>query len=1416
MMRVAVGYRNVIIAFTGALWLPGVHGRVESAERASAADGVLVSPVYVDRSATVDLERAESSFQSGDLVGGVTHLRRLLDQPIDSFGSGHGRLNGVRADAEALLRQQPPGTRQFYESAEAASAAAALAGSDGTAVTTLRTVVRRFPATEPGFHAADRLATIAFDRGDFRTAARQWENLLEDPRYARRARPATIARLLTALRRSGRDGRASELSIRYSGMSLRLGGEPATVGQLLSRIRPAVAAIPTTAEPDTSGAGLTPPAFPAVWATGDGVGAEPLRELWAGSRRAEGRPVAVPAGAVVTPSGVVVRDAAAVVAYDAESGMPLWRMPMSGECGPQATSPGDLNELTRLETGYASGGVYGRLTADDERVYVLDSAAEAASSSVRTASHVPVGDVAVPAGVAEQQPGGIRTNRLLALPTSLPNDAEERPLWVVGGHVGGDARLAGHYFFGPPTVTDDGLLALAEHRQCLYLVALNPGTGEVLWRQPLGYVPRPVASDGARGAAACVPTVAEGVAVCCTNAGFVVAYDAAAGRLLWAYDYAAGESEAGRQDRASDRTAYHGDPAFPCPAVTRHHRVVFMPDDSRFVHCVDLRTGLNLWKSPREDGLYVACVDDRSALIVGRSRCRALSIAGGSLVWAARFGTPAGTGVATDTAYLLPLEDGRVLGIDLARGCATGFDVPRSASGFRPSGGEADIVYGARWRPGNLYTDGENLLSVGPGGVAKLRTASHEIEVSDEASTTLDRARIELAAGRLEQAATRLETLVAADAEAVDSAEAEILLRELHYLRLDATVGGTVDPIAELDRLSRTPEERGRFLLRAAERDLGSEDLESLRRRTDELAHLDLLGPIASPVDATLLVTPTSWVPSLLRRGGLGGRDLDENPGSLVAWPTPDLERRLPFLEDGPEAQEVRLELAGRAVADGEWQRAELLLLRNLESGDSVASRRGLDDLRRLAGLPVGEPRRHASEQPAGDVQITGRLWAPANEGVRRAFGGKRRGFPTRGRDLLRVVDRGDSRRSRLAVVDLEGGVCRGEVAVDSRLRWPLANRQSARGHLVPVASVGRLHGLSLLEIHRGEPVWTANLPDADGMLPQVGPYGPSFCTIQTRCELTTLDPASGEVLWQRTELPPELGLHGDQAAGLFGDAETLTMLDSDGSTYATYRTETGEELGTGRLPIDRQRQRRAYGRKLFFVETGDGTSTARLWDPLTNAYELAIGFEGRLLQTSTREDELVLLFADGRLLIYDTVASSAAVDVRLDLPGGAGGVDPHAVWIFSDEDRYYVSLYRPDPTRSDESKVTSFIYDMPLSAAHVQGRLLAIDRLSGAVLWDRSTDQRSVIDPVDHPGPFLVATARVSDRRLGNRKTLLVEAIDKETGATLGRNDALMADQPLQIRSGVDRVELAGMTSTVVLKFDAEPLDDAVAVGAR
>jgi hypothetical protein len=262
------------------------------------------------------------------------------------------------------------------------------------------------------------------------------------------------------------------------------------------------------------------------------------------------------------------------------------------------------------------------------------------------------------------------------------------------------------------------------------------------------------------------------------------------------------------------------------------------------------------------------------------------------------------------------------------------------------------------------------------------------------------------------------------------------------------------------------------------------------------------------------------------------------------------------------------------------------------------------------------------------------------------------------------------------------------------------------------------------------------------------------------------------------------------------------------------YRTATGEELGRGRLPIDHRRQRKAYGRKLFFVESRATQSVARLWDPASDGDDWNAAFSGKLLQTSTRDDLLALLFESGRLLILDPQTIEPIIDVEL----GRATAEAHTLQVFSDADRFYVALYQADPSRFEELRQANYVYDTPLTTTHVQGRLIAIDRRSEAVLWSRPTEQRSILDPVEHPLPFLVGIARMTDRHDGNRKTLLVEVIDKESGCTLGINDRLLPDQLLQVRSDANpgHVTLAGTTSSVILDFNHPADRPAVAAHTR
>jgi outer membrane protein assembly factor BamB len=174
------------------------------------------------------------------------------------------------------------------------------------------------------------------------------------------------------------------------------------------------------------------------------------------------------------------------------------------------------------------------------------------------------------------------------------------------------------------------------------------------------------------------PVHAEGVLVCPTNAGLVVAVDLLAPGLAWAYPYRSSpltqaQSYGGRGGRAARPRVTAEWPA----AVTAiaGGRVVFTAPDEPSVHCLALRDGTLLWKVARgEDDLYVAGIFADRVLVVGKRACRALALADGKQLWRVETGLPSGKGVAVGEVYYLPLKAAvggkgpAVWGLDVRKG----------------------------------------------------------------------------------------------------------------------------------------------------------------------------------------------------------------------------------------------------------------------------------------------------------------------------------------------------------------------------------------------------------------------------------------------------------------------------------------------------------------------------------------------------------------------------------------------------------------------------------------------------------------------------------------------------------------------------------------------------------------------------
>ena len=156
--------------------------------------------------------------------------------------------------------------------------------------------------------------------------------------------------------------------------------------------------------------------------------------------------------------------------------------------------------------------------------------------------------------------------------------------------------------------------------QEIRLVALSAKTGALEWSQQLAVVEQPgvqVRSAFRRNAGA-MPSFADGVLVCPTSAGAIVAIDLTTRSLLWGYQY----------PRAAAISPSIASPSIgrcirePSGGANEHWadgsvtiadgRVLVAPVETDQLYCLNLVDGKELWKESRGNRpLYVACVHDR-------------------------------------------------------------------------------------------------------------------------------------------------------------------------------------------------------------------------------------------------------------------------------------------------------------------------------------------------------------------------------------------------------------------------------------------------------------------------------------------------------------------------------------------------------------------------------------------------------------------------------------------------------------------------------------------------------------------------------------------------------------------------------------------------------------------------------------
>lgn len=368
---------------------------------------------------------------------------------------------------------------------------------------------------------------------------------------------------------------------------------------------------------------------------------------------------------------VLMRTTDRLLGVDFKTGKRVWAYPWhtsTEEAGDAVRSEEDLEDDSMLLSQRVWFDLpYGRMSSDGERVFVIDDLAQIEPAQ----RYRPFGLRPVQQGIAERQNAG--SNTLVALELK----SQGKLLWRAGASEQQPTIFSDAFFLGPPLPIQGRLYVIAEISGDLSLLCLDPATGDLIWRQQLLAIETSsIENDAVRRVAGAMPAYKDGVLVCPTGAGALVAIDLASRNLLWGFQY--------RRSSDLDNAVSRRDRFDPVRLMQRWHdatpqivgdTVYVTPIESDRLYALDLTTGEPRFSNIRRGEMrYLAGVRDDKILLVGTHEVQALSATNGRQVWSTylndrgQHAQVAGTGVFGGDLYFLPLTNRQIVAVDVNNG----------------------------------------------------------------------------------------------------------------------------------------------------------------------------------------------------------------------------------------------------------------------------------------------------------------------------------------------------------------------------------------------------------------------------------------------------------------------------------------------------------------------------------------------------------------------------------------------------------------------------------------------------------------------------------------------------------------------------------------------------------------------------
>ena len=306
---------------------------------------------------------------------------------------------------------------------------------------------------------------------------------------------------------------------------------------------------------------------------------------------------------------------------------------------------------------------YGQIASDGKQVYLLDQLGQLESATMNAMLNMR---------------GVIRVENQSNTLVALELETEGKLVWRLGAEGEADHPLANAFFLGPPLPVDGRLYVMAEIAGDINLCCLDPSNGDQLWRQQLVTVESGgVQSDPIRRVAGAMPTYHEGVLVCPTGSGAVVAIDLIDRTFRWgakvernAELYRSINGTGRSLETAKLMQRWHSG-----TAIADGSTVLVTPVESDRLYGLDLLTGSRLFpEKNRVQMLYLAGIRDGRFLVVGTHQIRAFDVETGDMVWTTTRDLVSvgqqisGLGVFGQYDYFVPTTTNEIIQISLSDG----------------------------------------------------------------------------------------------------------------------------------------------------------------------------------------------------------------------------------------------------------------------------------------------------------------------------------------------------------------------------------------------------------------------------------------------------------------------------------------------------------------------------------------------------------------------------------------------------------------------------------------------------------------------------------------------------------------------------------------------------------------------------